>query len=75
MKFTEIIAIGAVIICAGCLASIQIRRIISGELSPFGIQSLKDAARIELDKIDKRLLLISGISFVICILFAIISSG
>ena len=74
MKFTGIIAIGLAIICGGCLASIQIRRIISGELSPFGIQSLKDAARIEIDKIDKRLLLISGISFVLCITFALISS-
>jgi len=75
MKFTEIIAIGAGLVCGGCLESIQLRRIIKGELSPFGIQSFKDAAKIEIDKIDKRLLLISGISFLLCMAFVVISYG
>ena len=73
MKITEIIAIGAAIVSGGSLALIQIRKIISGELSPIGLQSIKDAAKIEIDRIDKRFLLVSGVSFVVCILFAFIS--
>lgn len=74
MNLTRIITIGFAVICGGCLTSIQIRRIINNELSPFGIQSFKDAARIKIDKIDKRLLLISGISFILFIVFALVSS-
>lgn len=73
MEITEIIAIGAAIVSGGSLALIQIRRIINGELSPFGLQSIKDAAKIEIDRLDKRFLLVSGISFIVCIVFAIIS--
>jgi hypothetical protein len=75
MKITEIIAIGAAIVSGSFLALIQIRRIISGELSLFGIQSFKDAAKIKIDRLDKRFLLVSGISFIACIVFAYISYG
>jgi xanthosine utilization system XapX-like protein len=73
VKITEIIAIGAAIVSGVFLALIQIRRIISGELSPFGLQSIKEAAKIEIDRIDKRFLLVSGISIIVCIVFAFIS--
>jgi hypothetical protein len=73
MKITDIIAIIAVILCGGSLASIQIRKIIKGELFPFGPQAFKDAAKIELDKFDKKMLLLSGISFIVCIVFAVMS--
>lgn len=59
MIITEIIAIGAAIVSGGSLALIQIRRIISSELSLFGLQSIKDAAKIEIDRLDKRFLLVS----------------
>lgn len=73
MKITEIIAIGAAIVSGSSLALIQIRRIISGELSLFGLQSFKDAAKIQIDRLDKRFLLVSGISLIVCIVFALIS--
>jgi hypothetical protein len=73
MKITEIVAIGAAIVSGGSLALIQIRRIISGELSPFGLRSIKAAAKIEIDRLDKRFLLVSGISFIVCIVFAFLS--
>ncbi len=73
MEIKEFIAIGAAIVSGGSLAMIQIRRIISGELSPFGLQSIKDAAKIEIDRLDKRFLLVSGISFIVCIVFALLS--
>jgi hypothetical protein len=73
VEITEIIAIGSAIVSGGSLALIQIRRIISGELSPFGLQSIKDAAKIEIDRLDKRFLSVSGISFIVCIVFAFIS--
>ena len=75
MKITEIIAIGAAIVSGSSLALIQIRRFISGELSLSGIQSFKDAAKIQIDRLDKRLLLVSGMSFIICVVFAFISYG
>ena len=63
MKFTEIIAIVAAISSGGCLASIQIRKIVKGEMSFFGTESLKEFAKIKLDKFDKRMAIVSGISF------------
>jgi hypothetical protein len=73
VKITEIIAIGAAILSGSSLALIQIRRMISGKISLFGLQSIKDSAKIEIDQIDKRILLVSGISFIACIVFAFIS--
>jgi hypothetical protein len=73
VKITEIITIGAAIVSGSSLALIQIRRIISGKISLFGLQSIKDSAKIEIDQIDKRILLVSGISFIACIVLAFIS--
>ena len=46
------------------LAAIQIRRMIKGELSPFGLKGLSDARKISIDAFDKTLLVISGVSFI-----------
>jgi hypothetical protein len=73
MKFTEIIAIVAAISSGGCLASIQIRKIVKGEMSFLGTESLREFAKIKLDKFDKRMAIVSGISFLVCIIFAFIS--
>jgi hypothetical protein len=67
MKIIEMFAIIFAVISGGCLASIQIRRIIKGELSPFGTKAFTSAFQINLDSFDKRMLIISGISFVIFI--------
>jgi hypothetical protein len=75
MKITEIIAIMAAIVSGSSLALIQIRRIVNDELSPFGLQSIKDAAKIEIDRLDRLFLVVSGISFLVCIVFAFISYG
>jgi len=45
------------------LAAIQIRRVIRGELSPFGIKSFMDASKINMDAFDKLMLVIAGLSF------------
>jgi len=73
MKITAFIAIIAAIFSGGCLASIQIRKIVKGKMSFLGTESLKEFAKIKLDRFDKRMVLVSGISFLICIIFAFIS--
>ena len=55
------------LIAGGCLASIQIRKIIRGELPPFGLRALSAASQINLDKFDKFMIAIAGIAFVIFI--------
>jgi hypothetical protein len=75
MKITEFIAIGAAIISGCSLALIQIRRVIRGELSLFGQQRYKDAAKIQVDRLDKRFLFVAGISFLVCVIFVLISYG
>ncbi len=71
MKLLEFITIIFAILSGGCLASIQIRRIVKGELPMFGVESFTSAAKINLDKFDKRMLWISGISFVIFIILTV----
>ena len=68
MKLLEIVAIIFAIISGGCLASIQLRRIVKGELPMFGLKAFKALSEIHLDKFDKCMLLISGICFVIFII-------
>ena len=55
------------LIAGGCLASIQIRKIIRGELPPFGLRALSAASKINLDRFDKFMIAIAGISFTIFI--------
>jgi hypothetical protein len=55
------------LIAGGCLASIQIRRIIKGELPLFGLRALSAASEINLDKFDKFMIAIAGIAFTILI--------
>jgi len=71
VKILEIITICFALISGGCLASIQIRRIVKGELPMFGLGIFTAAAKINLDKFDKRMLLISGFCFVIFIVLAV----
>lgn len=73
MKTTEIISIVAAMVSGCSLAMIQIRRIVSGEVSPFGLQGIKELAKTEIDRLDKRLLLLSGSSFIVCIVFGLLS--
>jgi hypothetical protein len=54
----------------GCsLAGIQIRHIVKGELPFYGYRAFKQASAIRVDSLDKRLALISAISFIICMIF------
>jgi len=71
MKILEIITICFGLVSGGCLALIQIRRIIKGELPMFGLGVFRAATKINLDKFDKRMLLISGLCFVIFIVLAV----
>lgn len=52
------------IISAGSLASIQLRRVIKGELPLFGLRQLSAASKIKIDTFDKSMIVIAGISFV-----------
>jgi hypothetical protein len=55
---------------AGCsLAAIQIRHIVKGDLPFCGYRVFKQASAIKVDSLDKRLALISAISFIICMIF------
>ena len=73
MKFTEIIAVIFAVTSGGCLAIIQIRKILKGELASYGSKAFKDAAKIHLDSFDKRLLLLALFSFVFFIVFLAIT--
>lgn len=50
-------------ISGAALAVIQFRRIIKGELAPWGIKSFRDASKIKIDKFDKYMLTISVLAF------------
>jgi hypothetical protein len=74
MKIAEILAIVFGFISAGCLGFLQLR----GEgfkfkLKFFYLDAFKDASKIELDAFDKRLVMISAISFVLCVTFIVIN--
>ena len=73
MNLLEIVTICLAIISGGCLASIQIRRIVKGDLPMFGIKSFTSAAEIRLDKFAKRMIAISGICFVLFIILAVLN--
>ncbi len=62
MEFPAAMSILA-FISGAALAAIQIRRIIKGELGPWGIKGFRDASRINIDKFDKCMLIIAGLSF------------
>jgi hypothetical protein len=72
MKITEILSILFAVITGGCLASIQLRRVIKHELPLFGINSLIEAGKINLDQFDKRMLKIAAIAFILFIVFTLI---
>ncbi len=69
MKITEILYILFAVITGGCLASIQLRRVIKRELPLFGINSIIEAGKINLDQFDKRMLKIAAIAFILFIIF------
>jgi hypothetical protein len=71
MKTLELLAILFALISGGSLATIQIRRIIKKELPLFGFGQIMSAAKIDLDKFDKIMVLISGISFVVFIVLTL----
>ena len=71
MNILEFVTITFAIISGGCLASIQIRRIVKGELPMTGFKTFTSVAEIHLDRFDKRMILISGICFVIFIILAV----
>jgi len=73
MNLQEILIIIFLLICGCSLCSIQLRRIIKGEMRVFGLGGFYDAAKIQLDTFDKRMLLISGISFIIFIILVVTS--
>ncbi len=62
----------AALIAGSSLAAIQIRRIFRRELPAYGVEALKAASRMKLDKIDNRLLLISAVFFIIFLLIILI---
>ena len=69
MKFTEFIAVIFAVTSGGCLAIIQIRKILKNELANYGSKALTDAVKIHLDSFDKKLLVIAIFSFVLFIIF------
>ena len=73
MKTTELIAIIFAIISGGSLAIIQMRYIGKEKLSFMGTKVFKEAKNIKLDKTDKKLVLVSGISFLLCMIFTLLS--
>ena len=56
------------LISAACLAAVQIRRIIRGELPPFGLRVFVAASKIKLDRFDKLMVAVSGVSFAVFII-------
>ena len=61
------------VVGAGCLASIQIRRVIKGELPLFGLKQLSAASKIKIDTFDKIMVLAAAISFLF-LLFRMLST-
>jgi hypothetical protein len=59
------------LIAGGCLASIQIRRIIKGELPPYGLKAFSAASKINLDGFDKLMVTASGIAFAVFIILTL----
>lgn len=57
------------------LAAIQVRRIIRGELSFWGIRSILDASTIQLDRFDKIMMLTSGLSFTGLVILLVVRAG
>jgi hypothetical protein len=60
------------VISGVCLASIQFRRIIKGELPLFGPKAFSAASKIELDPYDRIMIFVAGCSFIICILLLLV---
>jgi hypothetical protein len=75
MKITELLATVCILIAGVCLALVSIRKVFKGDLPLFGLDFLKAAVKIELDTIDKRLLILSAISFILSIIFIVIHFG
>jgi len=51
------------LITGGSLASIQIRRVIKGELPLFGLKQFSAASNIKLEAFDKVMIVVSAVSF------------
>jgi len=60
-------------ISGGCLASIQIRRIIKGELPIFGQKAFSAASEIKLVAFENLMATIAGGSFIVCIILLLFS--
>jgi len=60
------------LISGSCLAAIQIRRIIKGELPFFGPKAFSAASKIKLDAFDKLMVTVAGCSFTVCIILLLI---
>jgi len=54
-------------ISAACLAALQIRRIIRGELPLFGLKVFVAAIKIKLDRFDKIVVIVASASFIMFI--------
>jgi len=61
------------LISGGCLASIQIRRIIKGKLPLFGPKAFTASSNIRLDAFDKRMVTVAGVSFIVCIVLLLVN--
>ena len=68
MEIKKLLIIIFGLVAGICLASIQLRRIFKRELPSFGADAFKKASKIDLDTFDKRMIMVSGISFSLCII-------
>jgi hypothetical protein len=71
MRMTEIYPAIFAFISAACLASIQIRRIIRGELPLFGLRVFVAASKIRLDRFDKIVVIVASASFILFVVLTL----